>query len=324
MHIVAHTGAIEHRAARAHGDALADDDFVDLHHTIFKQVCLRAAQRIELAVLTNGHAVMLGDVCGVQIDTGSDLAAHQIHGQRQPWRAAQIAQKVRNGQTFIHIGCRLGEPDKRCPHGNRRLRVAPDSQPFEQGHDQESNQAKNDASHSQIQNHSAPAPFGCQRHGVQNNRITDGNDHGMGYGDACSLDQTTPQTPPWRWRKRQVLRVALRHLSCGQIDGRRAQPGIAIFHIGIARHCRHDANQHVFGNGGPIRNISTIANETAARNHRGLHRHPASIDMFVTQHHGIGHKAFVSQCQHVWHHTQSGGQLGLLAHLGPQQSVPGR
>lgn len=55
----------------------AHSDLPDLHNAIFKQVRLSATALIDNRLVTDGHAVVLGDVAREQRDAGTDVRPHQ-------------------------------------------------------------------------------------------------------------------------------------------------------------------------------------------------------------------------------------------------------
>ncbi|MNT15686.1 hypothetical protein D3C72_1507540 [compost metagenome] len=207
---------------------------------------------------------MLGDIGRVQIGARGNPAAHGVHGQIEPRCAAQVTQEIGDGDTFIHAGCRFGQPDKGRPHRHRLFAVAPHQQPFEQGHRKESPHAKHDACHGQIQHHCAPAACRRERHGIEHNGVARSNHQGVRRANAEGLDEAPPQDALARGCKGQVIGVALHHFARRQIHRGRADPGLAVLHVGIARHGRHHTDEHAFRDGGAIGHIGPIADEAAA------------------------------------------------------------
>ncbi|MNM52668.1 hypothetical protein D3C81_637530 [compost metagenome] len=320
--IVAHLGAVQHGAARAHVDALADVHVVDLHHAVFEQMRLRAGEGIQFAVVADVHAVEFRDVRRIHVDAAAYLAAEQAEGQRQPRRAAQVAHEVGYGDAFVQIGDAFGDPDKRRPHGRRMLAVASQQQPLEQHDHQKIADAVGQAGDRQVAHHFAPAPGPRDRHHVQHQGVADGDHHGVRRDDAERFDQAAAQAAQQRRLEGQVFGKTADLFARGQMHGRRTEPGIAAVHLRIARRVRVHADQHVLGQHGAVGDIAAIADKAAVRNDGGTHGHPAAVDLLVAQHDGIGDEGVVAQGQHVRHHAQGRGNLRALADLGAQQAVP--
>ena len=322
--VIPHPGAIQHRAARTEVDLAADVDPVDLHHPVFEQVGLRTGQRIEFTMVANVHAIELGDVGGVHVHALANVAAEQAEGHRQPWRAAQVAHEVGHGNAFVHIGDAFGQPDERRPHRLRALLVAAQQQPLEGQHEQVVTDAVGQPDQRQVGNDGTPVPCPCDGHQVQHHRVADRNHHRMRRHDAEGFDQRAAKAAQQGWPVGQMFRVAADLLARRQANRGRAEPRVAGRHALVVRGVGVHAHQHALRQNGAVRDVAAVADERTVRHDGRLHRHPAAIDMFVAQHHGVGDEGFIAQRQHVRHHAQRGGDLGIPADLGAQQAVPER
>lgn len=54
----------------------------------------------------------------------------------------------------------------------------------------------------------------------------------------------------------------------------------------------------------------------------GLQRHPAAIDLFIAEHHGIGDEGFVTERQQAGNQALRRGNLRIAADLGAEQAIP--
>src|SRR6516225_6326460 len=87
---LADLAVVEDGGTCSHGGAATDLDAAHFHDPILVEVSLRAAEHVEHRIITDGDAIELGQISGIDPSTFTYFGAEQPQEPGQKWRAAQV------------------------------------------------------------------------------------------------------------------------------------------------------------------------------------------------------------------------------------------